>query len=130
VNVLGLGLDLVAIDRVQRLLARHGERALARLLTESERLYCDRQAVPARHVAARLAAKEAAYKAFQQADGARRIGWRELEVVRGPDGRPALAMHGAALAAAAQLKVASTLLSISHTDTHAAAVVVLSGSNS
>jgi holo-[acyl-carrier protein] synthase len=124
-GVLALGLDLVAIERVDRLLARKGERALRRLLTEAERRYCERQAEPTRHIAARLAAKEAAYKAFQSADHARGIGWRELEVTRDANGRPHLVFHGAALVAAGQLSVTTALLSISHTDTHAVAVVVL-----
>ena len=125
-SVLAVGLDLVTIERVERLLARKGDRALRRLLTETERRYCEEQPAPARHVAARIAAKEAAYKAFQSADRARGIGWRELEVTRAANGRPQLVLHGSAAAAARQLAVSGTLLSISHTDSHAAAVVILS----
>jgi holo-[acyl-carrier protein] synthase len=126
-TILGLGIDLVDIQRVERLLEGKGDRALKRLLTEDERSYCLGQPAPARHVAARLAAKEAAYKAFQVAAGARGIGWREMEVVRDTEGRPALRFHGRALDTAKTLRVASALLSISHTDQNAAAVVILSG---
>ena len=124
-GVIALGLDLVAVSRVEKLLARKGDRALRRLLTEAEREYCERQPTPARHVAARLAAKEAAYKAFQYASDARGIGWRELEVTRDGGGRPALSMHGAALVVARTLAISEVLLSITHTESHAAAVVVL-----
>ncbi|MFQ6047712.1 MAG: 4'-phosphopantetheinyl transferase superfamily protein, partial [Gemmatimonadales bacterium] len=63
-SLIAVGLDLVEVERVRRLLQSKGERALRRLLTDAERDYCMAQAVPERHVAARLAAKEAAYKAL------------------------------------------------------------------
>ena len=125
-SILGVGLDLVAIARVERLLDGKGDRVLNRLLTEEERSYCLGQPSPARHVAARLAAKEAAYKAFQVAAGARGIGWREVEIVRDGEGKPALRFHGRARDTANTLRVESAFLSISHTDENAAAVVILS----
>jgi holo-[acyl-carrier protein] synthase len=124
-SVLGLGLDLVSVARVERLLAHKGDRVLARLLTEAEREYCCAQPLPARHVAARLAAKEAAYKAFQVASGARGIGWKETEVVRDKEGKPDLRFYGRAAKTAAKLGVTRAHVSISHTDDTAAAVVVL-----
>ena len=126
-TVLGLGLDLVAVPRVERLLDRHGERALERLLTESEREYCMTRAAPAIHVAARLAAKEAAYKALAHDPDARAIGWREAEVSRDEDGRPSLLLHGRASEAAERLGVRSSFVSLTHVATHGAAVVVLLG---
>lgn len=122
---LGIGLDLVEIARVKRLLGSKGERALRRLLTDDERAYCLAQSVPERHVAARVAAKEAAYKALSQTDSAGPIGWREVEVIRDLTGRPALRFHGRALATARRLRVADSLVSLTHTEDHAAAVVVL-----
>ncbi len=126
-TTLGLGLDLVDVSRVARLLERYGDRALRRLLTEDERDYCMRQAFPAQHVAARLAAKEAAFKALAQHSGDHAIGWRELEVRRGHDGRPTLALHGRARDVADRLRVRSSLLSLTHVSSHAAAVVMLLG---
>jgi len=127
VNVLGLGLDLVAVPRVERLLARHGDRAMERLLTEKEREYCETRAAPAIHVAARLAAKEAAFKALAQTGEARTIGWREIEVTRDGEGRPNLMLHGQAADVAERLGVRSSLVSLTHVSTHGAAVVVLLG---
>ena len=124
-SVLGVGLDLVSIERVERLLEKGPERVLKRLLTESERSYCKSQPLPARHVAARLAAKEAAYKAFQVAEGARGVGWLDTEVVRDGEGRPELRFHGRALEAMQRLKVTAHV-SISHTNENAVAVVILS----
>lgn len=126
-NALGVGIDLVDVARVDQLLARHGDRALSRLLTESERDYCMTRAYPARHVAARLAAKEAAYKALYRESNGLVISWRDFEVERDDAGQPALALRGRALVAAERLHVARSLLSLSHSSTHAVAVVILVG---
>lgn len=126
-TVLGLGIDLVDVSRVHRLLDRYGDRALDRLLTPHERAYCTTRAVPAVHIAARLAAKEAAFKALAGESDARRIWWTELEVRREDDGRPTLHLHGKASARAERLGVRSSLLSLTHERGHAAAVVILIG---
>jgi holo-[acyl-carrier protein] synthase len=123
--IIGLGLDLVAVVRVDRLLNRHGTRALARFFTPSEAAYAQTHTSPARHFAVRIAAKEAAYKALSGAPGARAIGWTEIEVVSRPGASPALVFHGRAKRAAEALGVESCLLTLTHTDTTAAAVVVL-----
>lgn len=123
---IGLGMDLVEVARVARLLEAYEGRALDRLLTATEREYCLSRAFPARHVAARVAAKEAAYKALSsdhRAGGY--IGWREIEVGRGMDGRPVLVFHGRARALAERLHVVSSMVSLTHSETHAGAVVIL-----
>jgi holo-[acyl-carrier protein] synthase len=125
VSVRGIGLDLVAVARIERLLAHHGTRALERLLTDGERDYCMRMAVPARHVAARVAAKEAVYKALQGSEDARGIGWREIEVVRDPAGRPGVQLTGSAARRLAALQATEVLLSLTHTDDLAAAVALV-----
>ena len=127
VNALAVGIDLVDIDRVEQLLRRHGDRALRRLLTEDERIYCGSMPRPAQHVAARLAAKEASYKALQEAGDARAVGWLDSEVVLNGDGRPNLALHGRAKAAADRLEASGALLSLTHSAHSAAAVVILLG---
>jgi holo-[acyl-carrier protein] synthase len=123
--IAGIGLDLVDIARVQRLVSAKGERALRRLFTASEAEYAAARPRPFLHLAARVAAKEAAFKALSAADGARSIGWREMEVIAGGDGRPALALHGRAAACAATLGVTRIHLTLSHSATTAGAVVVL-----
>lgn len=122
---LAVGVDLVAVSRVERMLQRTGERAWARLLLPGERAYCERMAVPARHAAARVAAKEAVYKALQGTEDARGIGWLDIEVVRDAFGRPSVALHGRAAARLAELGARSVLLSVTHTDEMAAAIAVL-----
>ena len=122
--IAGIGIDLVDIARVDRLLDSKGERALRRLFTADEIAYALGRALPAQHLAARLAAKEAAFKALSGSSLARGIGWREIEVVRLED-RPTLALHGRAADRAAELGVTSIWVSLTHSATTAGAVVVL-----
>ena len=122
-----MGIDLIDVSRIEQMLRRHGERALRRLLTEQEQSYCLAMAKPAQHVAARLAAKEASYKALQQAGNARSIAWLDSEVLASEDGMPKLRLHGAAASAAQRLSVSDIIMSLTHSDTAAAAVVILIG---
>jgi holo-[acyl-carrier protein] synthase len=126
-SVRGVGIDLVEVDRVRRLLERFGDRALERLLTAEERAYCLAKAYPAPYVAARIAAKEAAFKALAYDEEGLRIRWTDLEVARDPDGRPRLRLHGRAAEAAARLGIRDSSVSLTHERTMAAAVVVLTG---
>ncbi len=123
--IVGLGVDLVDIARVRRLIEARGDRAMARLFTEGERAYAGYRVDPGRHLAARIAAKEAAFKALAGNDLARGIGWRELEVFARDDGGPLLRLHGRAERRASELGVTRILVTLSHTDTAAVAVVVL-----
>ena len=122
--IAGIGIDLVDIARVDRLLDAKGDRALRRLFTANEVAYALARALPAQHLAARLAAKEAAFKALAGNSLARGIGWREIEVVRGEQ-HPTLAFHGRAAERVAELGVTNVWVSLTHTATTAGAVVVL-----
>lgn len=124
---LGVGIDLVDVARVERMLEGLGPRVMDRLLTDAERAYCLSMAVPARHVAARIAAKEAAFKALQPEDQRIAIGWREIEVERNDEGRPSLRLSGRAQERAEGLGVRRVMVSLSHSDLQAAAVVMLLG---
>jgi holo-[acyl-carrier protein] synthase len=129
VNTLGVGVDLVEVARVGAIIADKGARVFERLLTPAERAYCESRPDPATHVAVRLAAKEAVYKALQGSEAAKGIGWREIEVTRLPDGRPDVVLAGAAARRAAELGVSHVLLSLSHTHVAAVAVALLVGSD-
>ena len=126
--VLGIGMDLVEVARIERMIREKGDRALRRLFTPREIEYAARRVHPAQHYAARFAAKEAAYKALSGDDDvARAVGWRDVEVVPTADGRPTLEFHGAAAQRAAMLGVARALVTLTHTDGVAGAMVVLEG---
>lgn len=123
--IVGVGFDLVAIARVEEMLARKEQRALDRLFTPHEQEYAMARARPAMHLAARLAAKEAVFKALTGSDDAKKIGWKEAEVRRGAEGPPVLVFSGRAEARAKELGVTRVHLTLSHTDDVAGAVVVL-----
>lgn len=125
VSVVGVGIDLVDIARVERMLADKGEHALGRLFTDEERAYLATRPEPAGHVAARIAAKEAVYKAMQALPGARAIGWRDLEVTRDPEGRPAIRLHGLAERLAAEQGGLQIQISLTHSSLSAGAVAVV-----
>jgi holo-[acyl-carrier protein] synthase len=82
VTVIGVGIDLVDLERVRTLLAAKGEQAMTRFFSEKEREYLSTRPDATGHAAARIAAKEAVYKAMQSLTGARGVGWREIEVSR------------------------------------------------
>ena len=122
--IVGIGIDLVEIERMKRLLDRKGDRVLNRLFTSGERDYAATHPEPARQLAARAAAKEAAFKALSGNDLARAIGWRELEVVSRHHQTPVLLLHGRAAERATELGVTRVHLSLTHTATTAAAFVI------
>jgi holo-[acyl-carrier protein] synthase len=122
--LVGVGIDLVEVSRVERLLRRKGDYALRRLLTDAELQYVTSRPDPAPHVAARLAAKEAVYKALQALPDARGIGWREIEVVRGDEGRPEVRLTGSAARIAAEQGGIQLIVSLTHTASAAGAIAV------
>ena len=124
-NVIGVGVDLVDLERVSRLLSDKGEHAMHRFFTDEERAYLATRPDPTGHAAARIAAKEAVYKALQSLPGARAVGWRELEVTRDPDGRPAIRLHGLAAQLAAEHGGLLVQVSLTHSATSAGAVAVV-----
>lgn len=123
--ILGVGLDLVEIGRIRRALGRHGGRFGRKLFTEGEAAYCLSRARPEQYFASRFAAKEAASKAL--GTGMRGVSFKEIEVRRLESGRPEIVFHGRAAERAEGLGVKTAHVSMTHSDTHAAAVVVLEG---
>jgi holo-[acyl-carrier protein] synthase len=125
VGVIGVGIDLVDLARVARMLADKGDHAFARLFTDEERAYLATRPDPTGHAAARIAAKEAVYKALQSLPGARGVGWREIEVTRDPEGRPAIRLHGLAEQLAAAAGGLAIQISLTHSSVEAGAVAVV-----
>lgn len=123
--IVGLGVDIVEIDRMKRMLEMQGDALIRRLFTDGEKRYALAHVEPAMHFAARVAAKEAMYKALSGNHLARAVGWREIEVCLRDDGAPFLELHGRARERAAELAVSRTLISLTHSKASAVAVVVL-----
>ena len=125
-SVLGIGVDLVECARIERSLERFGEKFLHRVFTEGEITYSMSMKFPARHLAARFAAKEAVSKAFGTGIG-KAMGWRNIDIRKKESGEPFLVFSGPAQELAAKRGVTSALITLSHTEHHAMASVVLEG---
>src|SRR5438270_10842315 len=92
-SVVGIGVDLVECARIQHSLDRFGDRFLRRVFTDGEIEYSTSMKFPARHLAARFAAKEAVSKAFGTGIG-KAMGWRDIDVRKKPSGEPYLVLLG------------------------------------
>ncbi len=123
-SVLGVGVDIVETARIQHSLDRFGDRFLHRVFTAGEIAYCQSMKFPARHFAARFAAKESVSKAFGTGIG-RAMGWRDIDVHREGSGQPFVVLEGGAKQLAAERGVTAVWISLSHTEHHAVASVVL-----
>jgi len=122
--ILGTGIDIVEVPRIARSIERFGDRFLTRVFTASEIRYCQSKANAVERFAARFAAKEAGMKAI--GTGMRGgVTWQDFEVGREPGGRPTMVFHGKAAQVAQTLGGRHTHLSVSHTEEHAIAYVVL-----
>ncbi len=121
--VLRTGVDLVEIERLEQVDPRIRERFLQRVFTSRELAECGCSSAS---LAGRFAVKEAVAKALGCGIGA--IGWQSVEVQRGPQGEPLLLLHDKAETLAASLGLAQWSVSISHSRTHAIAMVVGLGS--
>lgn len=122
--IVGTGIDLVEIDRIQHSLDRYGARFLNRVFTGAEQAYCLKKRHAAESLAARFAAKEAGAKALGTGMS-RGVTWVEIEVVRAPDGPPSLRFHGRAAEMARALNARRAALSLTHSANLAVASVVL-----
>jgi holo-[acyl-carrier protein] synthase len=122
--IVGTGIDIAEVPRIQQSIERFGDRFLNRIYTQGERRYCDSKANRVERYAARFAAKEAAMKALGTG-WSHGVRWRDCEIVRMPGGRPTMAFHGKAGEFAAKMGVKNAALSISHTAEQAIAQVIL-----
>jgi holo-[acyl-carrier protein] synthase len=123
-GIVGIGIDLVNLERLRGVLDRYGPRFVARVLTADERAYCERHRDPTPQVAARFAAKEAVLKALGTGL-ARGIRWRDIEVRHGERTAPRIHLRGRAAEEAAARGVGGIHVSLSHDRGAAVAMVVL-----
>src|SRR5213596_1207007 len=123
-SVIGIGVDLVECARIQRAVDRFGDRFLHRVFTDREIEYSMSMKFPARHLAARFAAKEAVSKAFGTGIG-KAMGWRDIDVQKKPSGEPFVILDGSARSLADERNVRGVWISLSHTNHHAVAMIAL-----
>jgi holo-[acyl-carrier protein] synthase len=120
VEIVGLGVDICEIARMERALARHPTMR-ARVFTPGEIAYCDSKARPAESYAGRFAAREATIKALGGYRGKR---WQDISVGRAPTGAPSIVLDGAAKARADALGIDRVLITFTHERTNAVAFAV------
>jgi len=122
--IVGVGMDLVKRDRIERALERHGERFIGRIFTDAERDYSEGRPHAPLHFAGMWAIKESAVKALGTGfrDG---IAWRHIEVTHDPLGKPLVTLHGKARERADAMGVARIHASITHDTDWSAAQIVL-----
>lgn len=122
--LIGLGCDLIEVDRVRGVLERQGERFMNRVFTEEERAYCDGLKHPHKHYAARFAAKEAISKCFTTGIGAE-FGWKSASVYHGARHQPLVRLDEQGTALLQSIGGDSVIVSLSHTETSAMAVAAI-----
>lgn len=116
------GVDMIEIARIERAMARHGERFAKRFFTAQEIDYCSGRV---ERLAGRFAVKEAVSKAFGTGIGD--MNWTDIEIVCNERGKPELQLHDRAKALAEELGLRHWSISLSHTDTHAIGFAVALG---
>jgi len=119
--IVGIGIDVCSIERMRRALERHGDRFFGRICSPAER-----EDLMGRDQATALAGRFAVKEAFAKAlDGARGVGWHEVQVRRLPSGRPVLELSGNAVTAVERFGADTWHVSITHDAGVAVAMVIL-----
>lgn len=124
--ILGTGIDIVKMIRINDTIERFGDRFIKRVFTEGEAAYCERKRISHQHYATRFAAKEAFLKALGTGLS-KGIGWKDVEVVREKGKRPTIAVHGKAREIFIEKKVKNVFLSLTHEGDYGVAEVILEG---
>ena len=126
-NIFGIGIDVVEVERVASSMDEFGERFVSRIFTPLEREYCEKQKRPEIHYAARFAAKEAIAKAFGTGIG-EDLSWLDMEIRRRNSGEPELFLLGDGAKFAEANNISQVKISLTHAQHYAAAnAVVLAG---
>jgi len=124
--IVGMGIDIAEIDRIEAAILRHGGPFLERLYTPAEIAYCERHKNKFERYAARFAVKEAAMKALGTG-WSRGVRWRDIEVTNLPSGEPTLRLAGVAGEIAERLGVKHVSISITHSGNLAFSQVIFEG---
>lgn len=122
--LIGLGTDVIEVERVREVLERQGDRFLQRVFTDEERAYCAGKAHPHKHYAARFAAKEAVSKCFATGIGAE-LGWRSVSIHHGARQQPLVRLDAQGEALLRRVGATHVHVSLSHTEAMAVAVAAL-----
>jgi len=124
--IVGLGIDIAEIDRIEAAITRHGAPFLDRLFTPEEVAYCEKFKNRYERYAGRFAVKEATMKALGTG-WSRGVRWRDIEVMREPSGKPGLRLVGVAREIADRMGVKQISVTITHSGNLALAQVIFEG---
>lgn len=122
--ILGLGTDIIEVDRIRASFTKFGERFVNRILLPNEITYCLSHKDPAPFIAVRFAAKEAISKALGTGIGMQ-LSWQDMEIVRKDSGEPFVILRGGGLKLLEQRGGGKVFISLSHTQNYATAIVLL-----
>jgi len=122
-NLIGTGIDLVEIERFEKVLKRYGEKFVSKIYTDHEKDYCHERRNFHEHLAARFCAKEAVRKAFGTYSSSLR--WRDVEVENDRGGKPVIKLSGKAQSLAGSIGIKEILVTISHSRRYAVAQAIL-----
>ncbi len=121
--IVGLGTDIVEVERIEKMIADHGDHFLERIFTPTEIAHCQPRRESTPHYAGRFAAKEAVMKVLGTGFTTE-VGWTEIEIKVKPSGQPYVELHGSTQAVADRLGITEILVTISHTKTYATATAI------
>jgi len=123
--IIGCGIDLVSIKRIENIVRRWGDNFICRIFTPLEQEYCEKKGNKYQSYAGKFAAKEALLKALGL--GLRGVNWKEIEVINDNLGQPIIKTSGRLKGITSNKKVDKYFLTISHTKEYALAEVILEG---
>lgn len=123
-NIFGIGIDVVEVERIASSMDEFGDRFADRVFTAAERAYCEKQKRPEIHYAARFAAKEAVAKAFGTGIG-QDLSWLDMEIGRRDSGEPEVFLTGDGAKFAEKNNIAQIKISLTHAQHYAAANAVV-----
>ncbi|PIU40020.1 MAG: holo-[acyl-carrier-protein] synthase [Candidatus Omnitrophica bacterium CG07_land_8_20_14_0_80_50_8] len=119
-----IGIDIVEIKRLSRVSKRWGQSFLRKVYTHRELAYANSKRFPYQHLAARFAAKEAIFKALGEVERDF-VGWKNVEILNDPYGKPLVVWHGFAEKTRRKRKLKDVVVSLSHTENYAVASAML-----
>ena len=119
-----IGVDIVEIARLRRTSKKWGRAFLSKIYTSRELAYSQAKRYPEQHLAARFAAKEAVFKALGEVER-EFVGWKNIEILNNPEGKPYLVWHGLAEKIRKNSGISQAVVSLSHTEHYAVATAML-----
>ena len=121
--IVGIGTDIVEVERIQKMMSDHGDHFLERVFTAAEIAHCQPRREAAQHFAGRWAAKEAVMKALGTGFTPE-VGWTDIEILTLPSGQPHVVMHGTARTYSENKGIGTILITLSHTKSYATATAI------